>query len=143
MKVLITDINSELTERIRQIIKRQNPAWHIAFMDSGEQCLNILRNGNKPDIILIGMQLRDMSGFELIKYVRDDSDIPVVLISDEYNIEVLVEAFETGVNDYIARPYNDAVFIARLKALVRRRTWDIMKIENEMTGFQLSEGIKG
>lgn len=143
MEILITDANSDLTKYIRLIINRQRPAWHATFIDSGEQCLNFLHNGSKPDILLVGMQLRDMSGFELIKYVRDDSDIPIVLLSDVHDIGLLVKAFETGANDYMVKPYNEAVFIARLKALARRRAWDILKIENEMAGFQLSEGIKG
>jgi two-component system response regulator VanR len=140
MKILVTDINYDLTKHIRLIINRQQPAWDTTFIDSGEQCLNILSSGNEPDIVLVGMQLCDMSGFELIKHIRDDSDIPVVLLSDVHNIELLVKAFETGANDYMAKPYNDAVFIARLKALVRRRKWDIPKIENEIAELPVFGG---
>jgi two-component system, OmpR family, response regulator VanR len=140
MKILVIDVNSDLIRHIRLILNRQQPAWNTTFIDSGEQCLKILHNGNKTDIVLVGMQLRDMSGFELIKHIRDDSDIPVVLLSDIHDIELLVKAFETGANDYMAKPYNDAVFIARLKALVRRRTWDIQKIENEMAGLSVFGG---
>ena len=140
MKILITDNNTDLSEHVRLIINRLQPDWNVIFTDSGEQSLNILRDGHKPDVVLTGMQLHDMSGFELIKYVRDDSDIPIVLLSDVHDIGFLVKAFETGANDYMAKPYNDAVFIARLKALVRRRTWDILKVEKEMAGLPVPGG---
>jgi DNA-binding response OmpR family regulator len=43
----------------------------------------------------------------------------------------------------MTKPYYDAVFIARLKALARRRAWDLQKIENEVLDYEFSEGIKG
>ena len=89
------------------------------------------------------MQLSDMSGFELIKQIREDSDIPVVLLSEDHNVELLVKAFEMGANDYMTKPYRDAVFIARLKALVRRRAWDIQKGESEIINYEFSEGAGG
>ncbi len=132
MRILVADANSELSEHIRLVMNRLQPDWEVVFTDSGQQCLNMLRNGHKQDILLVGIRLYDMSGFELIKHIRDDSDIPIVLLSDDHDIEVLVKAFETGANDYVVEPYHDGVFIARLKALVRRRDWDILKIENEI-----------
>ena len=88
MKILIADINSELTGRINRIIKRLQPDWQVVFMDSGEQCLNNLHNLYKPDIVLAGIQLRDISGFDLINRIRDDSDIPVVLLTDDYDSSI-------------------------------------------------------
>jgi two-component system response regulator MtrA len=140
MKILVTDANFELSERVRLIVKKLQPDWEIFSIDSGEKCLNMLHNAHKPDIVLVGMQLNDMSGFELIKYIRDDSDIPIVMLSKDNKIEALVKAFETGANDYVVEPYHDAVFIARLKALVRRREWDVRKTVNETADFELSMG---
>ncbi len=143
MKILVTDTNSVLSEHVCTIISRLQPDWNVVMAKSGMNCLSILGNGLKPDIVLTGMQLSDMTGFELIKHIRDDSDIPIVFLSEDHNIELLVKAFETGANDYMTKPYHDAVFIARLKALARRRAWDVQKEGNEINNYEFSEGIKG
>jgi DNA-binding response OmpR family regulator len=143
LKILVTDTNSNISEHICLIISRLQPDWKVVTVESGIECLAVLADGYKPDIVLTGMQLSDMSGFDLIKHIRDDSDIPIVLMSEEHNIELLVEAFETGANDYMSKPYHDAVFIARLKALARRRAWDIKKDGHEVLNYEFSEGIKG
>jgi two-component system response regulator MtrA len=143
MKVLVADTNSELLEHVRFIFSRLQPDWQLQIVDSGRQCLDILRNACKPDIVLIGIQLPDMPGFELTRCIRDDSDIPVILLSEDKNIELLVEAFETGANDYIVEPYHNAVFIARIKAAVRRRTWDIRRTEDRAADYEFSWGGKG
>jgi PleD family two-component response regulator len=143
MKVLITDTNSDLTEHVCFVIKKLQPDWELVIAQSGLRCLDMLGNGLKPDVVLAGMHLSDMSGYDLIKRIRDDSDVPIVLLSEDHNVELLVKAFETGANDYMTKPYHDAVFIARLKALARRRAWDIQKIENEISDYEFSEGIKG
>jgi two-component system response regulator ChvI len=67
-----------------------------------------------------------MTGLELIRQIRDDSDIPIIFLSDDDNIQALVMVFDMGVNDFIVVPINRAIFIARLKALIRRSIWDIV-----------------
>lgn len=142
MKILVTGTNSEFSRRICLIISRLQPDWKVETVESGKDCLATLLNGYRPDIVLTGMQLSDMSGFELIKHIREDSDMPIVLLSEDHNVELLVKAFEMGANDYMTKPYRDAVFIARLKALVRRRAWDIQKGGNEIINYELPEGTK-
>lgn len=61
-----------------------------------------------------------MLGLDLIKQIRDDSDVPVIVLSDTNNIHTLVKAFDLGANDYIVKPLNKKIFIARLKSITRR-----------------------
>jgi DNA-binding response OmpR family regulator len=84
-----------------------------------------VKNGSCPDVVILGMHLYDISSLDLLKKIRDDSDVPVIVLSDDKNMDTLVKAFNAGANDYIMKPFNKAIFIARLKALIRRRTWDI------------------
>ncbi len=132
MKVIIADTNFEMIESVRGTLNKYQPDWQVLIVDSGKRCLDIIKNGNCPDAIILGMQLSDMSGFELIGQIRDDSDIPIIVISDDKYIQTLVKAFDFGANDYILSPFNKAIFIARLKAHVRRKDWDIQAAENKL-----------
>ena len=70
------------------------------------------------------MELSDISGLELIELIRDDSDTPIIFLSDDKEIKTLVKAFDRGATDYIVKPFSNNVFMARLKALIRREVWN-------------------
>ncbi len=99
--------------------------WNISTMNSGKQCLTFINDVGYPEVVIVGMQLSDMMGFDLIKLIRDDSEIPVIVISFDKDIQKLVKAFDVGANDYMVYPFNEKIFIAKLKALIRRREWDM------------------
>ena len=89
-----------------------------------KECLDIVNNSDSLDVIVLGMKLTDTIGLELTERIRDYSDIPIILLSDDSDIYTLVKAFDSGVNGYITLPFNERLFIARLKALIRRINWD-------------------
>jgi two-component system KDP operon response regulator KdpE len=125
MKILIADTDNETIEETHLSLNQYQPEWQVPVFDSGKQCLDKVRNGNCPDVVILGMQLSDMSGLDLIKKIRDDSDIPIIVLSREKDVQILVKAFDVGANDYMVRPFNKQIFLARLKALIRRRMWNI------------------
>jgi DNA-binding response OmpR family regulator len=132
MEILIADTKSEVIENVRMIFNQYQPDWQLSVTEAGEQCLDIVKNGNCPDMLITGMELSDMSGFELIEKIRDYSDVPVVFLSGSNDIQTLVMAFDKGANDFVAVPFNKAIFIAKIKALFRRRDWDIQAAENKL-----------
>ncbi len=76
-------------------------------------------------MLILGKDLYDVSGLELIELIRDDSDVPVIFLSDDKEIQTLLIAFYRGATDYIVKPFNENVFLARLKAVIRRKLWDL------------------
>jgi DNA-binding response OmpR family regulator len=132
MKILIAESNCRVIEMIKTDVSSSQPDWELSFTTSGKECIDVLENGNLPDVIILGMELSDMSGFELIGKVRDYSDVPIVFLSGDNDIQTLVNAFEAGANDFVVVPFNKAIFIARIKARIRRRDWDIQAAENKL-----------
>jgi DNA-binding response OmpR family regulator len=129
MKILIAETDFEVIEDVRVTFRRWQPDCQLSIINLGRQFLNIIKNGNSPDIVILGIRLSDMSGLEFARMIRDDSDIPIVFISKDEDVQVLVKAFESGANDYIIAPFNKEIFIARIKALLRRKNWDIQANE--------------
>jgi DNA-binding response OmpR family regulator len=125
MNILVVDTDNETIEDVNFTLNKWQPDWHVSIVDSGGKCIDRINNGNSPDVIILGMQLIDIPDFELIGRIRENSDVPVIVLSHDKDIQTLVKAFDAGVNDYIVKPFNKAIFVARLKALLRRRIWDI------------------
>jgi len=132
MKILIVNVDSDEVENISRIFRQRRPDWQFTVANSGKQCLNMINSDAKPDLVIIGMELADMSGLDLIGLIRADSDIPIIFISHDKDVIVLVKAFDSGANDYIVTPFSEVVFIARSEALIRRRDWDIKAREGKL-----------
>jgi two-component system, sensor histidine kinase ChiS len=121
IEVLVAATDTETLMELNDTFNKMQPAWHLSVIGSGKECLSFINNGICPDLIILDINLSDMSGIDLIPQIRDDSDIPIIILSSEKNIETLIASFESGANDYIVKPFNKAIFIARLKTIVRRR----------------------
>jgi len=130
--VLIVNSDIELNCRVSKLLFSEDTNWNIFTVFSGKECLDIVNNGNCPDVIILGMKLSDTTGLQLTERIRDYSDVPIILLANDREIYTLVKAFDSGVNDYITLPFNEKIFIARLKALIRRSSWD-KNIQKEST----------
>jgi len=141
MKILIADTKSEVIENVRMIFNQYQPDWQLSVTEAGEQCLDIVKNGNCPDMLITGMELSEMSGFELTENIREYSDVPIIFLSNDNDIQMLVNAFDAGANDFVVVPFNKAIFIAKIKALFRRRDWDIQVIERKLASVKDKQNI--
>jgi DNA-binding response OmpR family regulator len=129
MKILIAIDDEDIIRHVTMTLNTNKPDWELSIIDSGKQCLKAVSNGNCPDVVILGLNIPDIPCFDLIEKIRDNSDVLIVVLSDDKDMNTLVRAFSAGANDYIMEPFNKAVFIARLQSLVRRRTWDMQATE--------------
>jgi two-component system KDP operon response regulator KdpE len=125
MKILSVDTDSEITENAQMALNIKKINWMLSILNSEEQCLNLIGSCNCPDVVIMGMSVHTSFNLGLLSDIRSYSDVPVIVISDDKNGETLVNTFDTGANDFITRPFNKNIFIARLEALSRRMQWDI------------------
>ena len=84
-----------------------------------------MRGANSIDVVIIGRNYSDISGLDMVELLRDDSDMPIIYLSNDKDIKTLISAFDKGATDYIVTPFSEKVFMARLNAIIRRRIWDL------------------
>ena len=130
MNIIIADSGTIVEDQFLNTLNQYNPDWNISVSTSKMQCLEKVKKANNIDLVILGQQLSDVSGFDMIDLIRDDSDIPIIYLSDDKDIHALVRAFDKGATDYIVMPFSNKVFLARLNAIIRRRMWDL-KIEGD------------
>lgn len=73
----------------------------------------------KPDAVLLDLGLPDMDGTDVIRSLREWSNIPVMVLSVRNQEEEKVKAFDLGANDYVTKPFGTAELLARLRAALR------------------------
>jgi DNA-binding response OmpR family regulator len=74
----------------------------------------------KPDLVLLDLMMPEMDGWETFRYLRQMSDVPVIVISAMSNKEEIVKALRLGIDDYLTKPFFNAEVIARAQAVLRR-----------------------
>jgi len=74
----------------------------------------------KPDLILLDLMMPDLDGWQTFQYLRQTTDVPVVIISAIHNKEDVVRALRMGVDDYLTKPFINAEVVARVQAVLRR-----------------------
>ena len=97
-----------------------------AWTPDEEKCLEFLRD-NRPDLILLDINLGKSSGFELCKKLRGTLDTPILFISARTSDDDMILALNIGGDDYISKPYSLSVLLAKAKAMLKR----IQKVTND------------
>jgi two-component system KDP operon response regulator KdpE len=94
--------------------------WEVFSAPTGLEGLETAR-GAKPELILLDLNLPDMSGAELLRRLRDWSSTPVIIISVRDSERDIVELLNAGADDYVVKPFYTDELVARIEAVHRRR----------------------
>lgn len=73
-----------------------------------------------PQLVVLDIGLPDMDGFSVIKELRSWSNVPIIILSVRNSEEDIVKALDFGADDYLTKPFNTSVLIARIRATIRR-----------------------
>jgi two-component system KDP operon response regulator KdpE len=117
MKILAIDDD----EQIRRLfaLALANAGWTVVLAADGEAGLRAARD-ERPDVVLLDLNLPDRSGGELLAELRAWSSVPVVVVSVRDAADDIAGLLEAGADDYIVKPFHTAVLIARIRAVHRR-----------------------
>jgi CheY-like chemotaxis protein len=69
MDILFSGVDSEFIKDITSTLNLLQPDWRVSVVNSGKECLNIVKSGNCPDVIIVSTKLSDLSGFKLTGYI--------------------------------------------------------------------------
>ena len=83
----------------------------------------------KPDLVILDLGLPDMDGLEVIRQLRDWTDLPILVLSARSQENEKVAALDAGADDYLSKPFGVDECLARIRVLLRRHTGHSAKIE--------------
>lgn len=131
MRLLLVEDNIDLNESISNILKRDGHIVDSCF--DGEEALSYI-DSSDYDAIILDIMLEKLDGFEVIKYIRSQNfTIPVIFLTAKDDISDRVKGLDLGADDYLVKPFSMDELLARIRALVRRKsgnTENIFKLSN-------------
>ena len=110
---------------VRRVMERflQRNGLRVVTAKDGMDAVSMLQD-NKPDIILLDIEMPRMDGYEFAAHVRNDervSDVPIIMITSRVGDKHRARAIEIGVNDYLGKPYQDAQLLEAIHRLLEER----------------------
>ncbi|HIW32838.1 MAG TPA: response regulator transcription factor [Candidatus Paenibacillus intestinavium] len=118
-KVLIIEDETDLADIIRDYLKKDN--FEVSICNSGSEALNIF-DKVQPNIVLLDLMLPGISGLEILRSIRLQSTLPVIIISAKETELDRILGLELGADDYMVKPFSIKELVARVKAQLRRVT---------------------
>lgn len=135
-RILIVEDDVDINQILAKIMKKQGFEPVQAFSGSEAQ-LRLFSMGEKVedfDLILLDLMLPGVMGEELIKKIREKSEIPIIVLSAKTALEDRVMALDLGADDYLTKPFEKEEVIARVNRALRR----FKKLQNGAAGAVLS-----
>lgn len=116
-EILIIDDDQELGEMLRDFLAPDH--LKLTACQTGEDGLKT-RHAGSFDLVILDIMLPGMNGLEVLKKLRKQSDIPVIMLTARGDDVDRILGLEFGADDYIAKPFNPRELVARIKAILRR-----------------------
>ncbi|MBI4671334.1 MAG: response regulator transcription factor [Chloroflexi bacterium] len=98
----------------------QGEGFAVAHARTGKQGLELARS-QKPDVVLLDVMLPEMDGFTVVRTLRAESSVPVLMLTARGQEMDRVMGLELGADDYLVKPFSFRELVARVRALLRRR----------------------
>jgi PleD family two-component response regulator len=132
-RILVADDDPVLRMLLATVLERHG--FEVITVPSGDALVRTARD-IMPDLLLVDVMMPVMDGLEAIRQLRQDtrtSHLPMLLITAQSTSQQAVQGFESGADDYITKPFNNDLLVARVKANLRRAAR--MPVNNPLTGM--------
>lgn len=115
-KILVIEDESNILSFVKTMLEANN--YQVLI---GRSCKEgkLMYSSHMPDLVILDLGLPDMDGLEFIKYTREFSAVPIIVLSARTQESDKVSALDLGANDYITKPFGTEELLARVRAALR------------------------
>ncbi|HUV75802.1 MAG TPA: response regulator transcription factor [Dehalococcoidales bacterium] len=115
--ILVIDDERALLKLVKNILEPKG--YKVSLAASGHSGLALMEKEH-PDLIILDMKMPGLNGFQVLDLIRQRSNIPVIMLTGVIDKNILSKSLNIGADDYITKPFNPDVLVARIEAKLRR-----------------------
>lgn len=120
--ILVVEDDEDILELIRYNLSREG--YQVSVAESGEAGLKSLQK-TIPDLLVLDLMLPEIDGLEVCKKIRANesmAQLPILMLTAKGEEADIVAGLELGADDYVTKPFSPRILLARIRAVLRRRT---------------------
>ena len=130
-RILVVDDEAQIRRTLRATLAPLG--YDVVDAASGEAALEAMRE-EKPDVILLDMNLPGMNGLETCRYIRETSDVAILAVTVRDSERDKILMLDAGADDYITKPFSTGELLARIRAALRRLPASNLPDRVQLTG---------
>ena len=124
-KILICDDEKEILEVLQIYLEREG--YEVIKAYDGKEAIDIVENDNDVALIIADLMMPKLDGNNLVKKVRENKNIPIIVLSAKNQDSDKILSLDLGADDYITKPFSPLEIVARVNAQIRR----VYKLSND------------
>jgi len=120
-KILIVDDEPQITRALRRSLSAHG--YEVRVAADGQSALDLFRD-LRPDLVITDLVMPEMDGIAVCQGIRQESDVPIIVLSVKGEERTKVRALDAGADDYVTKPFGMEELLARVRAALRRSKAD-------------------
>ena len=121
-RILLVNDDQDMLRLLSRTLELEG--FDTIIVSDGDSALDMLIK-MKPDLVILDTAMPGYDTYEILDLMREHSDIPIILLTAEYEVEALRKALSHGADDFIRKPFGTRPFIARIRAKLRRTRQEV------------------
>jgi two-component system, OmpR family, response regulator RegX3 len=138
IRILVVEDEESFVEALQLGLAKEG--FEVEVARDGAEALEQF-GATQPDLILLDLMLPKMSGIDVCRTIRNQSDVPIIMVTAKSEEIDTVVALEVGADDYVTKPYRMRELVARMRAVLRRAP-SAASAEDELSGPEELGGIR-
>jgi len=116
-RVLVVDDDAKTVELVKLYLNRDG--YRVLTAHDGIEALRLAREGH-PDLIVLDLMLPGIDGLEVCRTLRDESDVPIIMLTAKTTDQDKLTGLDLGADDYVTKPFSPRELAARVRTVLRR-----------------------
>ncbi len=137
LKILVVDDESRMRKLVRDFLVRQD--FEVLEAGDGEEALDIFYKEKDIALLILDVMMPKMNGWEVCREVRENSTVPIIMLTAKGDESDELQGFELGVDEYIAKPFSPKILVARVEAILRRSNKKLTEQVEEVGGIVIDK----
>jgi two-component system response regulator RegX3 len=135
-RILIVEDEPSLADSVRYNLEREG--YEVTIATDGRDAIDVFRR-ERPSLVILDLMLPEISGLDVCRTIRDESDVPIIMVTAKDSEADKVTGLELGADDYVTKPFSVRELISRVRAHLRRAKMRVPDVtEDVVTGGPVS-----
>lgn len=135
MKIIVADDEIRFRRVIGDFLKKQG--YEVLLAENGQEALSLFYENPDVNLLILDVMMPQINGYDLCSIIREESKVPILILTAKSEEEDEIKSFEVGANEYISKPFSLTVLLARVKNILNNIHPDNITTEDSIVFQEL------